>query len=279
MDPGNARLTARLGRRLADQALTSDKETDPDEAWRARGEAEFLTKRALQSARNNEEIEQLRAETIEMLASVAPRVPSRTKRLSPQPGQDFVVTSAEMPMKWVPALSVWVAVHEVTQKEFGKAGGFATSRYPGATRPVDSASWNDANEFCASLNRIEREAGRLPPGYFYTLPTGKQWELFRGGAGWENAVFGRKVSEGTAEVGSKPPNLLGLYDMVGNVWEWTLDWAPGKVNKERALRGRSFVLGRNDIMDPNAVFSGPPTNRYELYGFRVVLVKTGRRVG
>ena len=133
----------------------------------------------------------------------------------------------------------------------------------------------ERRESLLRLPRPDRKRRRqIAPGYSYTLPTGKQWELFRGGAGVENTVFGRKVSEGTAEVGSKPPNLLGLHDVVGNVWEWTLDWAPGKVNKERALRGGSFASGRNDIMDPNAVISGAPANRYELYGFRVLLVKT-----
>ena len=64
---------------------------------------------------------------------------------------------------FVSTVSGWVGVHEVMQQEFGKAGGFATSHYPGATRPVDSASWNDAKAFCDSLDRIGRDAGRLPP--------------------------------------------------------------------------------------------------------------------
>jgi len=49
VDPANARVTAHLGRRLADQALKQS--SDPDEARRARGEADFLTSRAQKLAR------------------------------------------------------------------------------------------------------------------------------------------------------------------------------------------------------------------------------------
>ena len=48
VDPANARVTAHLGRRLADQALKQN--SDPDQARRARGEADFLTRRALKLA-------------------------------------------------------------------------------------------------------------------------------------------------------------------------------------------------------------------------------------
>ncbi len=65
VDPVNARITAHLGRRLADQAL--NKESDPDEARRARGEADFLTSRAQKLAHNNEEVEKLRDEVITLL--------------------------------------------------------------------------------------------------------------------------------------------------------------------------------------------------------------------
>ena len=65
VDPANARVTAHLGRRLADQAL--EQGTDPDEARRARGEADFLTSRAVKLAPDNDEVKQLHYEVIKLL--------------------------------------------------------------------------------------------------------------------------------------------------------------------------------------------------------------------
>src|SRR5437764_1236561 len=57
VDPSNARVTAHLGRRLADYALKQD--SDPDEARRARGEADCLTRRALKLAPDNDEVKEV----------------------------------------------------------------------------------------------------------------------------------------------------------------------------------------------------------------------------
>lgn len=64
-DPANARVTARLGRRLADQALKQG--SDPDEAQRARGEADFLTSRAVKLAPDGDEVKKLREQVVELL--------------------------------------------------------------------------------------------------------------------------------------------------------------------------------------------------------------------
>jgi hypothetical protein len=65
VDPANARVTAYLGRRLADNALKQDR--DPDEARRARGEADFLTSRAQKLAPDSEEVKRLRDEVVKLL--------------------------------------------------------------------------------------------------------------------------------------------------------------------------------------------------------------------
>jgi hypothetical protein len=65
VDPANVRLTAHLGRRLADYSLKQD--IDPDEARRARGEADFLTSRALKFAPDNDEVKKLRDEVVKLL--------------------------------------------------------------------------------------------------------------------------------------------------------------------------------------------------------------------
>jgi dipeptidyl aminopeptidase/acylaminoacyl peptidase len=65
LDPANARVTAHLGRRLADQVL--ERGSDPEEARRARGEADFLTSRAQKLAPDNEEVKRLREEVVKLL--------------------------------------------------------------------------------------------------------------------------------------------------------------------------------------------------------------------
>jgi hypothetical protein len=63
--PANARLTAHLCQRLADQALET--RTDPDAARWARAEADFQTRRALKLAPDNDEVENLRAHVVQLL--------------------------------------------------------------------------------------------------------------------------------------------------------------------------------------------------------------------
>jgi hypothetical protein len=65
VDPANPRASAHLGRSLADYALKQG--TDLDEARRARGEADFLTNRALKVAPDNDEVKKLRDEVVKLL--------------------------------------------------------------------------------------------------------------------------------------------------------------------------------------------------------------------
>jgi hypothetical protein len=70
VDPANARVTAHLGRRLADTALKQGSDPDEarrDEARRARGEADFLTSRAVKLAPDSDEVKKLRDEVIKLL--------------------------------------------------------------------------------------------------------------------------------------------------------------------------------------------------------------------
>jgi dipeptidyl aminopeptidase/acylaminoacyl peptidase len=65
VDPANVRVTAHLGRRLAAHAL--EQGVDPDEARRARAEADFLTSRAVKLAPDNDEVKKLRDEVVKLL--------------------------------------------------------------------------------------------------------------------------------------------------------------------------------------------------------------------
>ena len=114
-------------------------------------------------------------------------------------------------------------------------------------QPMECVSWVAAVKYCKRLTGFERQAGRLPEGYEYRLPTEAEWEYacragttgyFNTNAALEGFLTDKdsKLAEfahvggGPANVGGdRKPNKFGLYDMHGNVSEWTLDtFAPYK---------------------------------------------------
>jgi formylglycine-generating enzyme required for sulfatase activity len=120
---------------------------------------------------------------------------------------------------------------------------FATSEHP-----VVHVTWDEASAFCEALQ------GRLP--------TELEWEYAaRGGTAgrlfpWPGGFDGQANLEDeknddrfplTAPVGSFAPNGFGLFDMIGNVWEWTSDRydsrAPADRFDVRAVRGGSWLSG------------------------------------
>lgn len=132
----------------------------------------------------------------------------------------------------------WMGKYEVTQGEFTAVMGRNPSHFTGdSNRPVEKVTFFDAVKYCSAISQREREAGRLPTGYEYRLPSEAEWE-YACRAGTTNLFsFGDDPSVAdqfawTAEnsdatthpVGMKRPNPWGLYDMHGNVWEWCLDW-------------------------------------------------------
>ena len=122
----------------------------------------------------------------------------------------------------------------------------------GPEHPVEQVSWDDVQEFLKKLNAKESESGWL-----YRLPTEAEWEYACRGAtpSQKDCAFDFYFDEPTndittnlanfnnelkhtSKVGSYKPNVLGLYDMHGNVWEWCDDNVFG--GSDRVFRGGSW---------------------------------------
>jgi formylglycine-generating enzyme required for sulfatase activity len=179
--------------------------------------------------------------------------------------------------------------HEVTQSQWEKVMGTNPSLYRGANRPVELVTWEDAKAFVGRLNRGEGKA-------VYRLPTEAEWE-YAARAGTETLYhFGSDRerlgdyawylgnSEGaTHEVGGKEPNDFGLYDMLGNVWEYASDWydlyrefgpqsdpaGPG-VGLFRVVRGGSWEDGPVRLRSASRYFKGADAAS-DFVGFRVAM--------
>ncbi len=154
---------------------------------------------------------------------------------------------------------IYFGVHEVTQQQYehvmGKnpsyfsrtgAGKDAIDAIDTTSLPVETASWNDAVEFCAKLSEQEKlrafhlhASEKVTPqeDTGYLLPTEAQWEFAcRAGTTtkyWigekdedltQAAWFATNSVGRTHSAGELKSNPFGIYDIHGNVWEWVHDW-------------------------------------------------------
>jgi formylglycine-generating enzyme required for sulfatase activity len=206
----------------------------------------------------------------------------------------------ELPRTKVTLSGFWLGKYELTQAQWLAITGANPSEFKSDTRPVENISWNDAVEFCRRLTDRERTAGRLPPGFAYTLPTEAQWE-YACRAGTTTAYAGNPVEIGwfatnsgavdpatgiwrmsTHPVGEKKPNAWGLYDMCGNVTEWCLDWYGDYSGGEftdpigpasgtyRVLRGGCWWADVQNCRSDSR-HKGPPGRWHSALGMRVAL--------
>ena len=176
----------------------------------------------------------------------------------------------------------YIGKYEVTQAQYKKVMGTNPSLFQGSQitdgaddHPVDSVTWADAQAFVKALNQLEKTN-------VYRLPSEFEWEwAARAGADDDIAWADRRPQafnsgQTTQAVGKMKPNAWGLYDTLGNVWEWVedvyneklfADPKPPRSGKQHVLKGGSFVA---DVANLSyTTHAAGPGNRFDV-GFRIV---------
>jgi formylglycine-generating enzyme required for sulfatase activity len=170
--------------------------------------------------------------------------------------------SDEKPPLIIPvAKPFWIGQTVVTQAAFQRVTGKNPSRWKGADLPVESVTWNEARNYCAAIG------GRLPTEVEWEYAARGGTDGARYGPMEEIAWYHANGSNRTHAVKTKAPNAYGLYDMLGNVREWTAEWY--KVDKARMTRGGSWLA------DPKTLrasyrYGDDPQLRSSRIGFRCI---------
>jgi formylglycine-generating enzyme required for sulfatase activity len=207
------------------------------------------------------------------------------------------------PIHKVSISDYWIGEFLVTQslwKMVMSNSNIATpSNFKGINRPVENVSWSHiVEDFLRLLNGLTKE--NRPLGTIYRLPTESEWEYAaRGGKYWQYYPFeyagSDKIDEAgwyrensyreTQTVGLKIPNLLGLYDMSGNLFEWCGDSCnnykdsiigtlsnsmPSTTSSDRIFRGGSWMINAL-FCNSTYRFNTDFTDRNNNLGFRLVL--------
>ena len=194
--------------------------------------------------------------------------------------------STETPVHTVRINGFRLGETEVTQKQWQLVMGSSASYFKGCDDcPVDSVSWNDVQGFLKKLNQ--------QTGLHFRLPSEAEWEYACRSAGKDEkfcggddeskvAWYGDNSNEKTHPVAQKQANGLGLYDMSGNVWEWTQDcwhdsydgapsdgqsWGRGAC-PQRVLRGGSWIGVAGGLSSTGRLGSSPAKGSRNI-GFRV----------
>lgn len=222
---------------------------------------------------------------------------SRFQKVNSSGAIEYVHTylSFELPIHEICLKDFWMDKYEVSQELFLERTNSNPSMHLGCVKcPVESVEWARAADFC------ENQGKRLPTEAEWEYAAREGGKLVRFGNGkaditLDDANFSVppdspdivNVRGKPVAVGSYAPNALGLFDMAGNVQEWTADLhnaydknspmyshAPlsGRdlIGQDRVSRGGSFSL-RKDQVRASARMRNPEKTRSEDTGFRCVM--------
>jgi len=206
-------------------------------------------------------------------------IPGGTFQMGCVPGDSYCEAD-EKPRHTVTLDGFYITNTEITQELYEEVMGKNPSYFAGCARcPVEQVSWDDARAFCEAIG------GRLPTEaeWEYAARGGVDGEIRYGDLddiAWWNGNSGGK----THPVGQKEPNGYGLYDMLGNVWEWVSDWYDGSYYEDspqnnpqgppsdecRVDRGGSWWHCTPQYLRSSDRGSSAPSYRNDRIGFRCV---------
>jgi len=176
----------------------------------------------------------------------------------------------------IPAKDFCLGKYPVTQQQCEAIMGNNPSHFKGERLPVETVSWNDVQIFIQKLNLL---VGKQ----LCRLPTEDEWEYSCRAGSTSAYYFGDDENrlgdyawyfynsiQSTSPLGQKKPNAWGLYDMTGNVWEWTDDWYDNSCS-HRVIRGGSWSYDVGSCRSAYRCGRSPGRRSYEI-GFRLVFV-------
>lgn len=175
-----------------------------------------------------------------------------------------------------------IGVVPVLARDLDPGAAEAVDRLPAhGTTWLDAARWCNAASARAGLTQAYHVGGEHviwdPRADGYRLPTEAEWE-YACRAGTAQPTYGPlaeiawTAADGVAgpqPVGAKQPNAFGLFDMLGNIWEWCWDYAdPARYGAYRTMRGGGWA-DRSWSCRASVRRASAPDARIEDIGFRV----------
>lgn len=207
------------------------------------------------------------------------------------PGGEIVLRDDRIKRKWtVEVPSFLISKYQVTQDLYYELTKELPATFKGNKKPVETISWIDSIRFCNMLSDkycltscyiLDKEYENIKidsQANGFRLPTEAEWE-YACKAGTTKVRYGeinmiswyKENSKGrTHNVGTKEPNNWGLYDMLGNVWEWCSDIYDETVyGSYRIFRGGGWSDDARGCLATNRRRSHPASFKIDDLGFRL----------